>query len=320
VKKREDMDVILDSQLARLRTDRIDYYLLHGLDGALWERMLGLGVLEFLERAKRDGRIANTGFSFHGDRDSFKRIVDAYDWEMCQIQYNFLDEDFQAGTEGLEYAAARNLGVVIMEPLRGGKLTGRIPQEVEAVWAESETQRTPAEWALRWLWNRPEVTCVISGMNREEHIEENLRVAGEADAGTLTPAELDLTSRVAETYRRIMKVGCTGCAYCMPCPHGVNIPACFDIYNSKHAFGDPRARLTYAMIVGGGMRDLAAASLCRDCGKCAKKCPQHLPIPELLKDVAGEFETPLMKPMGWVVRNALAVMTWRSKRQSRISV
>lgn len=317
VKRPEDMDRILNSQLESLHTDRIDYYLIHALEGDNWPKIKDLGVLDFLDRAKKDGRILNTGFSFHGDKDTFKEIVDAYDWAICQIQYNFLDEKNQAGTEGLEYAASKNLGVIVMEPLRGGNLAGRVPSEVEAVWGEAEVKRTPSEWALRWVWNHPEVTCVLSGMNKEEHIEENLRIAGEAYPGSLTPEELQLISRVEETYRKVMKVECTGCRYCMPCPDGVDIPYCFEIYNNKHAFDDRRAGFTYIIMLGGTLHGTGYASLCKNCGRCAKKCPQHLAIPELLAEVADDLEGPTMKPMAWIIRRAVAFMTWRGKRRGR---
>jgi predicted aldo/keto reductase-like oxidoreductase len=317
VKKPEDMDRILNSQLERLQTDRIDYYLIHALEAENWPKIKEMGVLDFLDRAKKEGRILNSGFSFHGDKDVFKEIVDAYDWEICQIQYNFLDEKNQAGTEGLEYAASKDLGVVVMEPLRGGNLTGRIPKEVEAIWDESEAKRTPAEWALRWVWNRPEVTCVLSGMNKQKHVEENLRIAGEAEPDSLTQDELQLVERVAKQYRELMKVDCTGCRYCMPCPEGVNIPQCFEIYNNKHVFGDRLANMTYIIHLVGTLHGRHYASLCTECGKCAKKCPQHLPIPEMLKDVADEFEGITMKPMAWIVGRSVAFMTWRDKRKGR---
>jgi predicted aldo/keto reductase-like oxidoreductase len=319
VKKPEDMDRILNSQLERFKTDRIDYYLIHALEGENWPKIKDLGVLDFLDRAKKDGRILNTGFSFHGDKDTFKEVVDAYDWEICQIQYNLLDEKNQAGTEGLEYAASKDLGVIVMEPLRGGNLTGRIPKEVEAIWDEAEEKRTPAEWSLRWIWNRPEVTCVLSGMNKQEHVEENLRIAKGAQPDSLTRDELQLVERVAKQYRELMRVDCTGCRYCMPCPEGVNIPQCFEIYNNKHVFGDRLANMTYIIHLVGTLHGRHYASLCTECGRCVKKCPQHLAIPELLKDVADEFEGLIMKPMAWIVGRAVAFMTWRDKRKGRKS-
>jgi predicted aldo/keto reductase-like oxidoreductase len=301
----EDMKRIFNIQLKRLNTDRIDYYLIHGLEGENWPKIKEMGVLDFMEGLKKDGRILNAGFSFHGDKDAFKEITGAYDWEICLIQYNFLDEDNQAGTEGLEYAASRDLGVIVMEPLRGGNLTGRIPGEVQAIWDEAEIKRTPAEWALRWVWNRPEVTCVLSGMGEEEHIEENLRIAGNAQPDSLTQDELQLVKRAAETYRKVMKVGCTGCGYCIPCPEGVNIPECFKIYNDKHAFNDPVAAVNYILHVRSTTHGTHSASLCVNCGECVDKCPQHLPIPELLEEVAAEFEGPEMESLAEMVNRAM---------------
>jgi predicted aldo/keto reductase-like oxidoreductase len=307
VEKAEDMDRLFNSQLERLNTDRIEYYLIHGLEGESWPKIKSLGVLEFLDRIKSKGSILNAGFSFHGDTDTFKDIVDSYDWEICQIQYNFLDEKNQAGTEGLEYAASKDLGIIVMEPLRGGNLAGRVPKEVEAIWNEAEAKRTPAEWALRWVWNRPEVTCVLSGMNQEEHLEENLRIAGEAQPDSLTLDELQLVKKAAETYREVMKVECTGCHYCMPCPEDVNIPMCFQIYNDKHVFDDPAAQITYVLRLAGIVHGTHYASLCVNCGECVEKCPQHLPIPELLEDVAEEFEGPNLKAMADAIRRAMGL-------------
>jgi len=296
VNTREDMDYFLNAQLEKLQTDHIDYYLLHTLNGKLWDMVFELGALEFLDTAKNDGRIVNAGFSFHGKESDFIRIVDAYDWDFCQIQYNYLDEEHQAGTRGLEYAASRGLGVVIMEPLRGGNLAvARAPEPIAEIWAEAKTERSPAEWALRWIWNRPEVTVVLSGMNEEAHIDENLAVAENAQPGSLTEEELALVGRVANKYRELMKVGCTGCGYCMPCPAGVDIPGCFDLLNKLSLFGnEAEAGLLYAGRIGGVLRAgvTGYASQCVECGQCLDKCPQSLWIPELLKDVAATFEGP----------------------------
>ncbi len=300
VKSREDMDRILNAQLERLRTDHIDYYLVHGLVGTLWDKMEKLDVLDFLERAKEDGRIVNAGFSFHGSLDDFKRIVDAYPWIFCQIQYNFLDEKNQAGTEGLEYAASEGLGVIIMEPLRGGKLTDPIPPAVQDIWDAASVKRSPAEWALRWIWNHPEVTVVLSGMNEESHIEENLRIANEAYPNSLTEAELKLVQKVEQKYRKLMKTGCTGCRYCSPCPSGVDIAGCFEIYDNFYLSGNEKeAKLMYAAKPGGIIRgDVPGyASQCVQCGQCLEKCPQHLDIPAFLKAVADEFERKDLR--GW---------------------
>ncbi len=306
--KPEDMDKIINVQLDNLKTDRIDYYLLHGVEAKSWKLLKEYGACDFLDRAKSDGRIGNTGFSFHGDKDVFKEIIDFYDWDMCQIQYNFLDEHNQAGTEGMKYAASKGIGVVIMEPLRGGNLAGKIPQEVQAIWDEAKVKRTPAEWALRWIWNHPEVTAVLSGMNIEDHIEENIRIANEAQPGSLSDDELKLVKRVADKYQELVKIECTGCRYCMPCPSGVDIPACFELYNQKHIFNDFKERMTakvFYMIRLGDTTDSGASSFaseCVDCGECEEACPQHLPIPRLLKDVKKEFEGIWMKLMGRMIK------------------
>jgi len=294
IKSRADMDRFLAAQLKKLETDRIDYYLLHALDGASWDAVERLGVLDFLAQAQRDGRIVNAGFSFHGLAGDFRRIVDAGPWVFCQIQYNYLDQAYQAGTAGLEYAAARGLGVIVMEPLRGGNLgLAKPPPAVEALWSEARVRRTPAEWALRWVWNRPEVTVVLSGMNDDAHIRENLALADTAQAGALTPDELALADRAGQTYRALMKVGCTGCGYCMPCPAHVTIPICFEEYNRLHLFGDVEAgKFRYALRMSGELVDgrPGFASQCVRCGACAAKCPQQIPIPDALAQIAAELE------------------------------
>jgi len=296
VESREDMDKFLNAQLERLKTDHIDYYLVHGLAGKLWDKLESLGVIDFLNKAKADGRIVNAGFSFHGTVEDFKRIVDAYPWTFCQIQYNFMDEKHQAGTEGLKYAASKGLGVIVMEPLLGGNLAGQVPDEVKEIWEESPVKRTPPEWALRWVWNHPEVTVALSGMNEESQVEENLKIGGEAYPNSLSEAELQLVSRVEKKYHELMKVGCTGCEYCMRCPSGVDIPECFSIYNDLHMFGNVEgARFTYAINMSGVFTNSEPggfASQCTECGQCMEKCPQGLKIPELLKAVAEELEGP----------------------------
>jgi predicted aldo/keto reductase-like oxidoreductase len=308
---REDMDRILNAQLRTLQTDHIDYYLLHSLSKSSFEKLLGLGVLEFLDTAKKDGRIKNAGFSFHGNTSAFREIVDAYDWEFCQIQYNYLDETSQAGTEGLGYAAAKGLAVIIMEPLRGGNLAGRVPETIRKIWDSAPVKRTPAEWAFRWVWNHPEVTVVLSGMNDEAHIEENLRIADTALPRSLTEEELATVHRARDEYKRLMKVGCTGCGYCMPCPAGVDIPGCFASYNAYHLFPHDRSgKFQYIGRHGGLLGEKSNAGLCRQCGKCAKACPQHLPIPALMKEVSREMDgmigvaVPVLKGVLWCANKA----------------
>ena len=295
VRERADMDRILTGQLATLRTDHIDYYLLHSLAQESWEKLLRLGVLEFLDKAKAAGKIRNAGFSFHGNLEAFKQIVDAYDWQFCQIQYNLLDEHNQAGTTGLGYPAGKNLALMVMEPLRGGSLAGHVPADVQKIYDEAPVKRSPAEWALRWVWDHPEVTVVLSGMNDEAHIDENIRTAGSALPQSLSPEDRAILDRAKAAFLRLMKVGCTGCGYCMPCPSGVDIPGCFALYNARHLFPHDRGpRFQYIGHHGGLLNKPSNAGLCRACGKCEKACPQHLPIPRLLKDVKSDMEGMVM--------------------------
>jgi predicted aldo/keto reductase-like oxidoreductase len=324
VRKREDMDDLLNDSLRNLNTDHIDYYLFHALNVNAWRRLKGLGVADFIARAKADGRIRHIGFSSHSGTMEFKELVDAYDWDVCQIMYNILDETNQAGKEGLQYAAAKGLGVVIMEPLRGGNLARAPPQEVQAIWDEADVKRSPADWGLRWVWNHPEVTVVLSGMNDERHIEENLRVANEALPGSLTEKELALAGRVRDAYRKYVKVGCTGCHYCLPCPQGVNIPYCFECYNNT-GLGSPMiAKMMYTIYVGEGIDGSGRrgyASQCKSCGKCVKVCTQHIDIPTELKKVAKSMEGPDMKLVGLVFRPAYGTYmrfdSWRNRRKAR---
>jgi predicted aldo/keto reductase-like oxidoreductase len=296
INTRQDMDRYLAAQLAKLGTDHIDYYLVHSLDGKMWDKMERLGVLEFLEQAKKDGRIVNAGFSFHGKAEDFRRIVDAGPWVFCQIQYNYLDQDYQAGTKGLEYAASKGLGVIVMEPLRGGKLAlATPPSAVGAIWNQAKVHRTPVEWALRWVWNRPEVTVVLSGMNDEANIQENLSIANTAKADALTKAELDLVEQAAGVYRKLIKVGCTGCGYCTPCPSGVKIPQCFDEYNQRHVFNAvEEGKFKYSLVLSGELADgkPGFASQCTRCNACLEKCPQQIQIPDVLEQVVAELEGP----------------------------
>jgi len=256
-----------------------------------FEKLKELGVLEFLEDAKKEGKIKNIGFSFHDNINSFKEIVDAHDWDACLIQYNYLDETNQAGTEGLKYAHLKGIAVFIMEPLKGGILAGEVPEKVNEIWDKSPLKRSPADWALRWVLNHPEVTCVVSGMGEEEQVKENIKVANETLPNTLTEDELKLYDEVKAVYGELVAVDCTGCGYCMPCPKDVNIPICFEVYNHKHMFNEgARASFLYLMQLGGITGDDEAhAGLCTNCGKCVKACPQKLDIPGLLGDVSKEM-------------------------------
>ncbi len=303
---KEDMDRILDEQLSRLRTDRIDYYLIHALTGPSWEAAKQHGVTAFLDDALKQGRILNAGFSFHGLAEEFREIVDDYEWTFCQIQYNILDTLNQAGTAGLRYAASRDMAVVVMEPLRGGNLAKTPPPSVQEIWDRAARKRTPVGWALEWIWNHPEVTVVLSGMNDDDHIAQNLALADKARPHAFSREELELVEEAAAEFRRVMRVGCTGCQYCMPCPAGVNIPGCFGLYNSKHAFRDRQARLFYLLQNGGIMTEKPSlASVCVQCGQCLDKCPQQLPIPDLLEEVAEDMEGWSTRPLIWLVKRIM---------------
>ncbi|MDM8515751.1 aldo/keto reductase [Desulfobacterales bacterium HSG16] len=305
---KKEMDKILDGQLSKLKTSRIDYYLIHALSGELWETAKQNGVIEFLDDALKKGKIINAGFSFHGLAEDFNEIVDDYDWTFCQIQYNFLDTKNQAGTAGLKYAASKDMAVMIMEPLRGGNLAKTPPPSVQKIWKKADHRKTPVEWSLSWIWNHPEVTVVLSGMNNDEHITENLALADKALPDAFSEKKVKLVEDAAAEFRRVMRVGCTGCQYCMPCPAGVNIPSCFEWYNSRHAFKDKSAKLMYIFHNGGVVTDKSSlASICVECGKCLEKCPQNLPIPDLLNEVQEDMEGFLTRPLVWLVRRVLKV-------------
>jgi len=291
VDSREDMDRFLDIQLRRLGTDCIDYYMLLYLDPKLWTKMIDLGVFEFLETAQNAGKIKNIGFSFHGNPETFREIVDCYDWTFCQIQYNILDEENQAGTEGLRYAASKNLAVMIMEPLRGGMLAENLPEQVREIYGNAEPSHSPAAWALRWVWDHPEVTVVLSGMNDDRHIQENIRICEDALPGSLTGDERATTNEAATSFKKLIKVNCTQCGYCLPCPQGVNIPACFSLYNQYHMHNNKVAtRELYLTRLIGSEDTPSNASLCQDCGTCLSGCPQSIDIPKELKNVARDLE------------------------------
>ncbi len=234
IASREDMDRYLNEQLARLGTDHIDFYLLHGLNGVWWENLCRLGALEFLDSAKADGRIRYPAFSFHDRFSVFKEIADAYEWTFAQIQYNYMDEQNQAGTQGLKYAAKKGLGIVVMEPLRGGLLSGDVPA-IRQYLRDAPARRTPSEWGLRWVWNHKEVTVALSGMSSMEQVTENLACADQGLPDSLSPEELAVIEKMRDTFASRVKIPCTGCRYCMPCKNGVDIPACFMYYNQAYA-------------------------------------------------------------------------------------
>lgn len=277
-----DMDRFLDEQLERLKTDCIDFYLLHSVKEKQWFHLEDLGVLDFLDSAVSDGRIKYTGFSTHDGTDFVKEVVDSYQWDMCQIQYNYLDENIQAGSEGLQYAAGKGLGMVIMEPLKGGVLADYVPQEVQEIWDSAPLRRTPAEWALRYLWNIPEISVVLSGMNTMEQLQENLTTAEEGLPHSLTSEEMKIMEDVKQVYHGKISVECTSCGYCMPCPSGINIPQCFSHLNQAEMLEDYSEVKTQYYFM---LKDVERAGNCLECGLCEELCSQHIPIREELRKV-----------------------------------
>jgi len=281
--KAEDFDSCLNEQLKKLQTDHIDFYLLHGLDKLRWDSViLKLGILKKAESAIRDGRIGRLGFSFHDTCDSFKEIIDGYDrWVLCQIQYNYMDTENQAGTKGLQYAASKGMAVVVMEPLLGGRLANP-PQPVQALFDSFKKQRSPSDWALQWVWNQPEVSLVLSGMSSMKQVEENIRSADLSGVGSFGAEEAHLIECVREKFKERAAIPCTKCGYCMPCPSGVNIPRNFELYNDAVMYDDPGApRMTYTRFFDEKER----ANVCIQCRICEEKCPQKIVISELLSQV-----------------------------------
>ena len=284
IRSREGLDKYFEEELSRLRTTYIDYYLMHHLtDVAMWEKLKQVGILEWIADKKASGAIRNIGFSYHGNTENFLKILEDYDWDFCQIQYNYLDEVAQAGVKGLKAAADRGIPVVIMEPLRGGKLVNMLPSGALEAMKASGRGWTPAQWGLRWLYNQPEVTVVLSGMNSVEMVEENCRTASDAEAGHLTDADFETLEVVKRCIREKEKVGCTGCRYCMPCPKGVDIPGIFRCYNAMFTEGKAQGRAQFMQTVGLS-KEPPFATQCVGCGKCEKHCPQSIPIREKLKE------------------------------------
>lgn len=295
IKSRDGIDKHFAEELKRLQTDYIDYYLMHMLtDIASWEKLCRLGIKDWIAEKKASGQIRNIGFSFHGNTEMFLQILDAYDWDFCQIQYNYMDEHSQAGKRGLLAANEKNIPVIIMEPLRGGKLVNLLPESAKKLIANHSSGRTAAEWAFRWLWNQPQVTCVLSGMNSMEMIQENVRIASDAQADSFTPEDFSFIETIKEKIRENIKVGCTACAYCQPCPKGVDIPAAFHCYNEMYTEGKRVGRMEYLQLTALRQHP-SSASVCISCGKCESHCPQHLAIREELKKAGKELETPLYR-------------------------
>lgn len=294
IKSVEGMEKTFQEQLSRLQTDYIDYYLMHMLtDVATWDKLKAIGILDWLEAKQKSGAIRQVGFSYHGNSDMFCQLIDSYDWDFTQIQYNYMDEHTQAGRKGLHYAASKGIPVIIMEPLRGGRLANKLPEEAVHVMKEYPTKHTPVQWALRWLWNQPEVTCVLSGMNSVEMVEDNVNTASTVEVGELKESEEAMLKAVVAAINSKMKVGCTGCGYCMPCPKNVDIPGTFALYNSYYV-DKKKAKEEYLMCTA--LRQTSsAASNCVECGKCEKHCPQQIEIRKELKNAKKKLETPIYK-------------------------
>lgn len=314
VGSRAALDRYFGEQLTRLRTDHIDYYLMHHLtDIAMWEKLKAVGAVPWLDEKKKSGQIRYVGFSYHGNSDGFLKILNDHDWDFCQIQYNYFDEYSQAGVTGLKAAAEKGIPVVIMEPLRGGKLVGMLPERAKEIMRQSGRGWTPAEWGFRWLYDQPEVTVVLSGMNSLDMVRENCRAASESGVGLFTPEDHEVLKRVTEEIRKSDRVGCTGCRYCMPCPKGVDIPGAFRCYNAMFIESPSQGRLQYAQTVG-LTKEPAFASQCVGCGKCESHCPQGIPIREKLKE-ADRALRPLPYKIG--INIARKFMFRKSKNKAR---
>ena len=304
----EDFDRFLETQLQSLQTDYIDYYLMHNINSLQqWQELCSLGMEDWIKAQRADGKIRQIGFSFHGTGDEFMKVLDAYDWDFCQIQYNYSDENYQAGVTGLRKAAEKGIPVIIMEPLLGGKLATGLPREAESVFHRSNPDLTPAAWGLRWLLDQPEVTVILSGMNSEEQLTDNLKTADASSSGMLTAAEKEAYRQVVRIFRETDKIPCTGCGYCLPCPQGVNIPGCFAAYNSSYAMGRVVGFTQYITGTAANRAQNQLASRCIGCGKCESHCPQHIEIRKSLGDVKKRMEP-------FYFKAAMAVMRGRGKK------
>lgn len=286
-KDEEAMRSIFDEQFARLEVDVIDMYLVHNVTVPVWKRAQKFHLMDFLEEKRAEGKIRHIGFSFHDQLSLFKEVIDSYPWDFCQIQLNYMDKEFQAGEEGLHYAAEKGIPVIIMEPLKGGKLTDTLPPSVKALWKQAEIQRTPAEWALRWVANHSEILTILSGMSAPEQLEENLRILSQAKPNSLTEKELSIIDQVSSEYNRLIQYSCTSCKYCMPCPKKIDIPTALRFYNEWFLYeGNPKIKADYPNWL---VKDRQPGD-CIACKACEDHCPQHLPISEIMKKTAEIFE------------------------------
>ena len=289
----EDVERLFATSLKRLRTDYVDYYLIHNVvTASQWARLVEMGIEEWIAQKKASGAIRRMGFSFHGSMAEFREVMDAYDWDFVQIQYNYVNEHYQAGREGMELAASRGLPVIVMEPLMGGRLTAGLPKGVLETFERAVPGRTPAGWGLRWLFDQPEVTVVLSGMNSSEMLAENCNTASMTAPNSMTDAERAAIVEAKAAFERSFRVPCTGCNYCMPCAQGISIPSLFSAYNESYSLGWPTGFFHYMLSVGVASGEPRLATSCIECGACVKKCPQHINIPERLGDVARRLQPP----------------------------
>ena len=295
MKTREEMDRRFNEQLKRLKTDHVDYYLMHMLpDLKTWRELISRGVLDFINENKALGRIRHIGFSYHGSSNTFIELLNAYDWDFCQVQYNYMDENSQAGRRGVIAAAEKRIPVIIMEPLRGGRLSNALPKNAREIFAKRTPERSPAQWAFKWLWDQPEVSVVLSGMNSMAMLEENIKAASESMPGEFTDEDFKMFEEVKARINAKIKVPCTGCAYCMPCPNGVDIPGCFRTYNESYTDNYKVGFQEYMMCTT--MKQIRSnASLCIGCGKCEQHCPQSISIRDDLKKVKKRYENIIYK-------------------------
>jgi predicted aldo/keto reductase-like oxidoreductase len=313
LKSPADFDKYFTQSLKRLKTGYIDYYLLHMItDLDQWTKLKSWGLENWLAEKKKTGEIRRVGFSYHGSCSEFLKVLDDYDWEMCQIQYNYSDENFQAGVTGLK-KAAKKMPVIIMEPLLGGKLATGLPKEAVEIFKKADAKLSPAAWALNWIWNQEEVTLLLSGMNAMSQLEENIRLANDARAGMLGEAKLEVYRQALAVINRAYKIHCTGCNYCMPCPVGVNIPGCFSAYNTVHSIGYWTGMQQFMLGTGLTSERSSGPSICIECGKCETHCPQHLPIIKHLKQVRRRMEPLWFRFIGVCARAFLGKK--RKKRQ-----
>ncbi len=285
-KDEESMKSIFYKQLERLCTDSIDMYLVHNITKSIWKCAQKLNLMPFLEEMKAEGKIKHIGFSFHDSYEFFEEVVNAYDWDFCQIQLNYMDKDHQAGLKGLKYAAEKGLGVVVMEPLKGGRITDTLPPTVQKIWDSAETKRSPVQWAFKWLASMPEVTVMLSGMSSKEQLEENIEIFSSDEILTITDEEKALIDKVADEYNRLIKYSCTGCNYCMPCPQKLEIPRILRYFNDWNVYEHhPSLGMEYTTWLAPGRH----ASDCIGCKACEEKCPQSLPIAKAMKEAAEAF-------------------------------